>query len=130
MRNLASARGAVGIPREQQVAVVVEVADDRHVHADPVEPLDDVGHRTRRVLVVDRHPHQLAAGARQLRHLSHRARHVGGVGVGHRLHDDGMARPDGNGADTDGGRGAARGEWHGWNVRREAGDVQGAERAP
>ena len=65
------------------------------------------------VLVVHRHPHQLAPGAGQRRHLPHRRRHVGGVGVGHRLHDDGMGGSDGDAADLDGVVSAAREGWHG-----------------
>ena len=45
----------------------MEIADDRHADAHPLEPLDDRGDRRRSLLVVDRHPHQLAAGARQRR---------------------------------------------------------------
>ena len=98
---LGQGAGAVGILGQQQVAVVVEVADDRNRDPQAIQPLDDRGDRRRRRLVVDRHPDQLAAGAREIGDLLDRSRHVGGVGVGHRLDDDGMIGPDPNA--TDGG---------------------------
>ena len=69
MRYFASARAQSGYLVEQQVAVVVEVANDGNRDAQPVEPLDDGGHRRGRRLVVDRHPDQLAAGAREIGRL-------------------------------------------------------------
>ena len=48
--------GALGILGEEDVAVVVEVTDDRHVHL-----ADDFRHRPGGLVVVDRHPDELAA---------------------------------------------------------------------
>src|SRR5207247_1626253 len=57
------------------------------------EPLLDVRHRRRRLVAVDRDAHDLGAGARQRRHLRDRRRHVGGVGIGHRLDHDRHGKP-------------------------------------
>ncbi len=54
--------GALGIFLEQDVAVVVEVADDRNAHALLIELLDDGRDRSRGFFVVDRDPHQLGPG--------------------------------------------------------------------
>ena len=51
------------------------------------------------LVVVDRDPHELGAGMRQLRDLDRRRVGVGGVGVRHRLHDDRVGRPDRDVAD-------------------------------
>ena len=75
--------GTRGVFRQQQVAVVVEVADDRHVHLG-----HDGGHGLRGGVVVDRDPHQLASRLMQGPHLRRGGVHVRGVGVGHRLDDD------------------------------------------
>jgi hypothetical protein len=98
---LSQRSGAVGILGEEQVTVVVEVPDDGNREAEPIEPLQDGGHRRRRGFIVDRDSYQFAAGARQLCHLPHGPRHIGRVGVGHRLDDDRMIGPDPN--TTDGG---------------------------
>ena len=83
--------GARRMLGQKEVAVVVEVADDRHVHL-----ADDVRNGPGRLVVVDRHPDQLAAGLGQRPHLGDGSRDVGRVGVGHRLDDDGKgaAHPD------------------------------------
>ena len=44
MRYLASARAHSGYFLQQDVAVVMEVADDGHAHAELVEAVDDLGH--------------------------------------------------------------------------------------
>ncbi len=64
---LGERRRALGILGEQQMAVVVEVADDRDV-----DLLDDARDGRGRGLVVDRHPHELAAGLVQGADLRHR----------------------------------------------------------
>ena len=86
--------------RQQQVAVVMEVADQRNAHAQPIELLADDGHRLRRLVVVDGDAHQLAAGVRQLRDLDGGGIGVGGVGVRHRLDDDRMSGADEDAADV------------------------------
>src|SRR5439155_23593250 len=76
---------ALGILGQQQVAVVVKVADDRNVYGG-----DDGGDRARRLIRVHRHADELAAGRVQRAHLRRGRGDVGGVGVGHRLDDDWM----------------------------------------
>ena len=96
--------GAVRIVGEQRVAVVVEVADDRHAHVHLRQPLFDLGHRGGGFVAIDGDAHQFGTGSRQRRHLARRALDVGGVGVGHRLHDDGRAAANDDAADIDGHR--------------------------
>ena len=50
MRYLASARAQSGIFLQQNVAVVVEVANHRDAHAELVERVDDLWHGLRRRL--------------------------------------------------------------------------------
>ena len=98
---------AGGVAGEQQVAVVVEVADQRHVAAGVEQAPPDLGHRGGGCVQVDGDAHQLGAGARQLQALA-RGRHgVGRVGVGHRLHHHRRAAADDDLADADRMRGAA-----------------------
>ena len=94
MRNLASACGHLREVGQQPMAVVVEVADQRDVVAQQVQPLADGRDGAGGLVVVDGDPHDLGAGARQLDHLRGRGGDVGGVGVGHRLDDDGRAAAD------------------------------------
>ncbi len=79
---------------EQDVAVVVEVADDGHADAELVERVDDLRHGGGGLLGVHGDAHQFGAGARQRHHLVDGGRHVGRIGVGHRLHDDRMIAAD------------------------------------
>ena len=78
--------GAGRVVRQQLVAVVVKVANQRHMDAHAVELLADVGHRLRRFVVVDGDAHQLGAGLRQFLDWDRGGHRVGGVGVGHGLH--------------------------------------------
>ena len=93
--------GAGRMIGEQLVADVVEVADQRHVDAHLQQPLLDVRHGGGRLVAVDRDAHDLGAGARQRRDLARGAFDVGGVGIGHRLHDDRRAAADRDAADVD-----------------------------
>ena len=95
--------GALPHLGEQPVAVVVEVADERHPAAEGVQALPDRGHRPRRLRGVDGDPHQLGPRPGKRFHLGDGARDVRGVGVGHGLHDDGSAAADPDGADPDSG---------------------------
>ena len=61
--------GAGRVVGQQLVADVVEVADERHRHAELAEPFLDVRHRGRCLVTVDRNAHQFGAGGRQRRHL-------------------------------------------------------------
>src|SRR5579885_2722737 len=87
MRYFASAR-AIGIFVQQQMAVVVEVADERDLAAHRVQHVADASDLRRRLLGVDGHAHELGARLRQLLHLFYRRDGVSGVGIGHGLHHD------------------------------------------
>ena len=88
MRYLASAAAQAGCSLQQRVTVVVEIADQRRVHAEDIEPLADVRHGGRGLGTIDGDAHQLGAGARERSDLSGRRLDIGRVGIGHRLDDD------------------------------------------
>ena len=79
------------VSREQQVAVVVEVADQRRRAAGIEHALLDLGHRRRRFWHVDGDPHHLRPRLPQLDALLRGAPGVGRVGHGHRLNHHGSA---------------------------------------
>ena len=112
MRYLASALRAVGILLQQQVAVVVEVADDGRLPALGADAFDDVRHGLGGLIVVDGDADQLGAGAGERGDLLDGGFDVGGVGVGHRLDDDGGVGPDADAADVDGDGMASLDRWH------------------
>ena len=78
----------LGVARQQQVAVVVKVPDQRDVDALVGQPATDLGYRLGCGVVIDRDPHQLRPGSPQLGDLLDRSVHVRGVGVRHGLSDD------------------------------------------
>ena len=69
---------------------------------EPGETLDDRRHGGRGFFGVDGDAHHLGAGERKRPHLQRGRLDVGGVGVGHRLHDDRLAAAHGHVADADG----------------------------
>ena len=77
-----------GIFLEQDVAVVVEVADDGHAQAALFQSFDDRWNGGCGALVVHRDAHDLRAGKSEGRNLLDGGLCVRRVGVGHRLHDD------------------------------------------
>ena len=81
--------GGVGILGEEEVAVVVEVADDGGVPALFGDAFDDVRDGFGGVVIVDGDADHLGAGAGEGGYLLDGGFDVGGVGVGHRLDDDG-----------------------------------------
>src|SRR5262249_31077110 len=89
--------GAGRILREQQMPVVMKVADDGDI-----DLLDDRGDGSGGVVVVDGDPHQFGARFMESAHLSDGGGDVGGVGVRHRLHDDRVAGAHADIADGDG----------------------------
>ena len=99
MRYLSSAVGALGIARQQQVAVVVKVADQRRRAAGVEHAALDLGHRRRGFGQVDGDAHHLRARLPQLDALLRRRRRIRRVGHGHRLHDDRRAATHGDVAD-------------------------------
>src|SRR5690606_28258794 len=78
--------GSGGFGGQQLVAVVVEIADQRHLRPHHRQPVADAWHGRGGLGRVDGDAHQLRAGAPQLGDLLGGGRDVGGVGVGHRLH--------------------------------------------
>ena len=96
MRNLARAARHLRIVGQQPMAVVVEVADQRHGVAQQVQPLADRRDGAGGLVVVDRDPDDLGAGACQLDHLGGGGGDVGRVGVGHRLDDHRRTAADGD----------------------------------
>ena len=93
--------GAGRILRQQLVADIMEIADQGRGDAALAQLVADMRHRGRGLIAVDRDPHQFGTGARKGRDLLHRARDIGGVGIGHRLHHDRRAPADGDIADHD-----------------------------
>jgi hypothetical protein len=84
------------------VAVVVEVADQRHLDAHPQQALTDARHGLGRLVAVDRDAHDLGTGAGEVGGLPCGRLHVGRVRVGHRLYDDRRAAADDHAAHIDG----------------------------
>ena len=83
---LGQSSGAVWIFLEQQMSVVMEVADNGDVDALLVELLDDGGDCGSGLFVIDRDANQFGAGARQRSHLLDGRGNVCGIGVCHGLH--------------------------------------------
>ena len=100
--------GAGGMVRQQPVAVEMKIADQRH--ADPLrrQALANPRHGGGGLFGVDGHAHQLRTGAGQFRDLGDGGRHIGGVGVGHRLHHHRCIAAYRDGADVGRNAGAAR----------------------
>ncbi len=109
---LGQGRGCGRVLREQQVPVVVEVADERYIHAEPVELLADDRNGLGRGVVVDGDAHELGTGVGQLCDLDGGGVRVRGVGVRHRLHHDRVRRSDRDAADEHRRGGAARDRGH------------------
>ncbi len=99
---LGQRRRAGRVLLQQDVSVVVEVADDGHGYAKLGQAVDDVRHGFRRGIIVDGHADQFRAGAGQRHALADGAVDVGGVGVGHRLHHNWCITADANSADDGG----------------------------
>jgi hypothetical protein len=77
----------------------VEVADQRRGDARVAHALLDLGDGGRSFRHVDRDADHLRSGLGELDALTRRRRRVGRVGHRHRLHDDGSAAADEDGAD-------------------------------
>ena len=80
------------------------------------ETVADVGYGGGRLGTVDGNAHHFRSGAGKFGDLADGAVDVGCIGVGHRLHDDGMAA-----ADHDGASSVADAHRHGLAARRRAG---------
>ena len=79
---------AIGIFRQQHVAVVMKIADDRRGASQIAQPRHNFRHRRRRFRHVHRDAHQLRAGVGQFLALRHGAGNVRRIRIGHRLDDD------------------------------------------
>ncbi len=77
---------ALGIFRQQNVTVVVEVADDGDADALLIELFDDVGNGGGSLVVVHGDAYQFGTGAGEGCYLLDGRRNIGGIGIGHRLH--------------------------------------------
>ncbi len=84
---------------EQLVAVIVEIADQRHADAHHVQALADARHGSRRFRRVDGNAHEFRSRARQLGDLFRGRGDIRCVGIRHRLHDDGRVAADLHAAD-------------------------------
>ncbi len=91
--------GARREPGQQQVTVVVEIADQRRRATGVEHALLDLGHSRRRLGDVDGDPHHLRAGFRELDALCRRRARVRRIGHRHRLDDDRRAAADLDAAD-------------------------------
>ena len=98
---------ARGILREQQMAVIVEVPDHRHIDFG-----DDGGHGTGRVVGIDRHTHEFTAGCVQRTHLRGGCGRIGRIGIGHGLDDDRVRTANQNAAHADRYGGTSRTHGH------------------
>ena len=86
--------GARRMLGEQLVADIMEVADQRNRYAHRREPVADIGNGRRRLFAIDGQADEFRTGASERGDLPSRRLDVGGVGVGHRLDDDGSAAAD------------------------------------
>ena len=105
----------------------MEVADDRHVEPAVARraTISGTARGCSSLLTVTR---TSSEPARQRRDLLGGSRRVRGVGVGHRLHDDRMARTDGDAAHADRDCLSSRSERH-WE-KRESGSTGKSKRTP
>ena len=117
IRYLSSASAHVGIAREQQVAVVVEIADEWCRDPGVEHPALDFGNRCGRFRHVHSHPDHVRPGLGELDALLRGPRRIGGVRHGHRLDDDRRAAADLDGPDADANRFMKPQNCHGINTR-------------
>ncbi|MCY1232197.1 hypothetical protein D9M72_446740 [compost metagenome] len=87
---------------KQLVADIMEITDERHVHAEAQQTFADLRHGSRTLVAVDGDAHQLRARLVKGGHLRHRSVDIGSVGVGHRLDDHRRTAADDDAADIDG----------------------------
>ena len=93
--------GAVGIFGQQNMAVIVKIADERRFAAGVEHALLDFGNSGSGFGDVYRDAHHFRTGGGKLEALLHGGSDIGGVGIGHRLDDDRSASTDGHAADFD-----------------------------
>ena len=93
---------------KQLVADVMEIADQRHVHAEPQQPFADLRHGGGALIAIDGDAHELRARFIECGNLGDGRIDIGRVGIGHGLHDDRRPAADDHAADIDSNRGTAR----------------------
>ena len=93
--------GAFRIFGEQDMAVVMEIADDRDVAACFKQAFFDFRYGSGGFRDVDRPAHDLRTGFGELESLLEGSGNIGGVRVRHGLHDDGSATADADVSDVD-----------------------------
>ncbi len=81
---------------KELMADVVEIANDRHVDVHAEQALLDMRHGGGCLVAVNRNAHDFRTSPRQVRDLLGGRLDVGGIGIGHRLHDNGRAAADGD----------------------------------
>jgi hypothetical protein len=72
----------------------MEVADDRDMNSDSVQPFDNVRHCLGRSIIVDGYPDEFRSCAAESRNLLDSSWDVRRIGVGHRLHNHGSIATD------------------------------------
>jgi hypothetical protein len=77
----------------------MKIADQRNVDAHVGDARRNLRHSGRSLFVVDCNPNELGAGVGKIDHLGSSFGGIGGIGVRHRLNDDGMAYADSNATD-------------------------------
>jgi hypothetical protein len=92
--------GAIRILCEQDVAVVVEVANDRYFAAGGEQAFLDLGDGGGGFEIVDGPANDFRAAFGELDRLLEGGFDVSGIGVGHRLHDDGSTATHADVADV------------------------------
>ena len=93
--------GASGMIGEKLVADIMEVADERDVDAQAIQPLAHLRNGRGGFVAIDGDAHDFGAGARKRCDLGDRRIHIRRVGVGHRLNHDRGASADQDAAHID-----------------------------
>ncbi len=81
------------------MSIVMKISDQGNVYTKRPERLDNAGNSLGGIVGVDGDTDQLRTRASQLHHLVYGRCGIGGVGVGHRLHDNRMIAADVHPAD-------------------------------
>src|SRR6185312_1070966 len=120
----------VGVLCEQDVAVVMEVADDGDIDSKISKPFDDFRHGGCGRLIIDSDTYELRSSRGECRDLGDGTTDVSGICVGHGLHHDRMVRPDGDVADEGRHRSSTRSEGHTGKVTAERKGMTSSESIP
>ena len=88
----------------------MEIADQRHVDAKFAQPVANVRHGFSGFIAIDGDAHKFRAGAGEVSDLADGACNIGGIGVGHRLHNHRRAATDFDAADANRNRLVASGQ--------------------